>query len=194
MPSAPPTAAVAFSSQAEAALIQHFALTNADTFGRRARLRSSLNSSMSERRDRNNSEIAIELEVGRRKIQILYSGDHDLPRWAKPVLESLTSRWGEREGWDGYKARPTDPDLVAVLLNSLQTVMPERGKVPTITPLADGGVQAEWQASNVSLELIVAAYEPPRFYHYNGVLDVDRDGALHEHVEEVSLLIESFSR
>lgn len=190
----PPTAAVAFSSRTAAALIQPFALTKADTFGRRERLRSSLDSSMSEWRNRSNYQIAIELEVGRRKIQFLYSGDSELPSWAKPVLESLTSRWGEAEGWDGYKARPTDPDLVAVLLNSLQTVMPERGKMPTITPLADGGVQAEWQARNMSLELIIAADEPPRFYHYNGVLDLDRDGALHEHVEEVSVLIESFSR
>lgn len=136
----------------------------------------------------------MELEVGRRKIRFFNHGDSGLPSWAKPVLDSLTYRWGEREGWDGYKARPTDLDLVAVLLNSLQTVMPERGKVPTTTPLADGGVQAEWQARNMFLELIVAADEPPRFYHYNGVLDVDRDGPLHEHVEEVSLLIESFSR
>ena len=132
--------------------------------------------------------------MGRRRIQFVYTGDSELPVWAKPVLESLTSRWGEREGWDGYVARPTDPNLAAVLLNCLQAVMPERGKVPTITPLADGGVQAEWQTGDVSLELIVAADEAPRFYHYNGVLDVDRDGALHENVEEVSVLIESFSR
>ncbi len=108
----------------------------------------------------------IESPARGQRIRITHLGNQELPEWFVPVFESLEARWGWEIGWDGYDALPTDAKRVAELLNCLALAMPLSARAPTITPLADGGVQAEWHKGETVLEIVVPRDEPARFYFY----------------------------
>ncbi len=91
----------------------------------------------------------------------------DLPAWSGSVLQSLAERWGVEKGWDGYQGQPTNPALAAELLNCLGIAIPSEARAPIITPLSDGGVQAEWHKGGMALEIVVPSGEPARFYFYD---------------------------
>ena len=90
-----------------------------------------------------------------------------VPAWTDPVLRSLSERWGLSPGWDSYNAKPTKMEHVVQLLNHLSSFMNSNSLAPVITPLADGGVQAEWHIGQKDLEVVVPAGEPPTYYFYN---------------------------
>jgi hypothetical protein len=90
--------------------------------------------------------VKLEIAVGGEAIEITYFGS-TLPTWAEPLLRSLPERWGATPGWDGYRAMPTNLQLVVRLLNILSSVMRDSVPPPEVTPLADGGVQAEWHVA-----------------------------------------------
>ena len=113
------------------------------------------------------------------------------PAWLAPVFESLASRWGAEAGWDGDSARPTDSHLVAELLNCLFAVMPPLAKPPMTTPLADGGVQAEWHKGEMTLEIVVLSDESPRFYFFDP-LGHEEEGRLEDSIEAIRRYIDLF--
>lgn len=160
--------------------------STADAFGRHERIPSTLTAG------RAIPLTTIEFKVGQRTIRYSYLGGHRLPEWVKPVFEYLVSRWGVEAGWDGYRAVPTNSGLVAELLNCLQVAMPDHAKEPIVTPLADGGVQAEWHSGDTSLEIVVQADEPPRFYFCDSATASDREGPFDSSVETIRSLIAKF--
>jgi hypothetical protein len=119
--------------------------------------------------------IALSIEGAPEPIALTYTTpDPGLPQWAASVLQSLSIRWGARQGWDGYHAEPTNPQLVVKLLNILSDLMQQDYRPPQITPLADGGAQAEWHAGRQDLEIVVRADEEPAYYYFH------QDSALEE--------------
>jgi len=123
----------------------------ADVFARRERRAAAI--SIPEPR-----RLAVRFSVDGEPVEFTYTSfDVGLPSWATPVLQSLAERWGAHPGWDSYQAKPTNPQLVAKLLNIFSDLMQEGSATPRITPLADGGVQAEWHHQGKDLEIVVPA-------------------------------------
>jgi hypothetical protein len=120
--------------------------------------------------------------------------DRGLPGWASPVLQSLSERWGARPAWDGYRAEPTNPQLVVRLLNILSDLMQENYRPPQITPLADGGVQAEWHCLGRDLEIVVTAHEKPTYYYFDQEFAAEEEAELEPHYAHVQDLIRRLSR
>jgi hypothetical protein len=119
--------------------------------------------------------------------------DSSLPAWAEPVLRSLPDRWGETPGWDGYRAIPTSLRLVLKLLNMLSGVMRDGFQPPEITPLADGGVQAEWHRRQQDLEIVVPADDEPSYYLFHHVTGEEEEGPFEQHEIRVRDLIGGLS-
>ena len=115
-----------------------------------------------------------------------------LPSWTPQVFQSLAARWGEKEGWDSYNAKPTDLQHVVKLLNYLTEVMLDDSAPPLITPLCDGGVQAEWHGNNANLEIVVPADEASTYYYYDAGTGDEEDAPLDPSIARVCDLIARF--
>ncbi|HWE53740.1 MAG TPA: hypothetical protein VG273_28375 [Bryobacteraceae bacterium] len=131
----------------------------------------------------------VKLEIiGLDAIELTYFGS-TLPPWAEPVLKSLPERWGATPGWDGYRAVPTSWQLVVRMLNILSLVMRNNFPPPQITPLADGGVQAEWHLNQKDLEIEVSAAELPTYYFFDQSTGEEEEATLDQHESRVGDLI-----
>jgi len=111
-----------------------------------------------------------------------------LPPWAGAVLQSISERWGVRPGWDSYQAKPTNPNLVVKLLNILSDLLGDNSPSPQITPLADGGVQAEWHRHDQDLEIVVPAEEEANYYYFNSMTCAEEEADLnsnHAHIQDL---------
>ena len=136
--------------------------------------------------------VAITLSIGDIEIVLIYTHfDTGLPQWADPVLRSLATRWGAESGWNGYNAKPTDVRLVVNLLNHLSALMRDHSAPPTMVPLADGGMQAEWHEGGRDLEIVVPFDAPPSFC-FSGDDGTDEDGDLELHYARVHDMIARF--
>jgi hypothetical protein len=80
---------------------------------------------------------------------------HDDPLWLYTVLGRLQYLISLRPNWDSYGARPIDPNAVIFALEFLRTSLPHDGKAPQIVPTSTGGLQLEWHANGVDLEVEV---------------------------------------
>lgn len=109
---------------------------------------------------------------------ILLTTEDNLPIWFEPVINSMSERWGASPGWDSYEARPTDSNLAIKLLNYLSEIMPDEAVPPIITPLADGGLQAEWHRGNKDIEVVVPYNEPARYYYFDAATDQEEEEEL----------------
>jgi hypothetical protein len=170
------------------ALLQSAATTYTDVFGRRERHSSVL---LGEHRSR--PRVAIELQIGEQTTVLTYAyADAALPAWVTPVLQSISERWGVKPGWDSYDAKPTELRHVLRLLNALSAVMQDDSSAPLVTPLSDGGVQAEWHKHSEALEVVVPADEEARYYYYNEDSAQEEEEAFEPHCARVHELISHF--
>jgi hypothetical protein len=133
------------------------------------------------------------LQIGDQSVVIIdLDFGSGLPTWADPVLRSLSERWGVKPGWDSYDAQPTSIEHVVLLLNYLSVLMEDVSTPPIVTPLADGGVQAEWHRNGNELELVVPADEPARYYFHNATTKVEEEETLESNYARVKKLIGQF--
>jgi len=123
--------------------------------------------------------ITVPLPIEGDSIALTYSSlDPCLPQWAGAVLQSLSERWGAQPGWDSYSATPTSPQLAVKLLNILSGLLQEDSLAPQITPLADGGVQAEWHRQQQDLEVVVPAVGDPTYYYFDARTSKEEEDVL----------------
>lgn len=115
-----------------------------------------------------------------------------LPAWADSVFHSLSERWGVKPGWDGYDAKATDREYVVRLLNYLSALMQDTSTPPIVTPLPDGGVQAEWHRHNKDLEIVVPADHPASYYYYDAATEDEEEEDLDANHARVRDLIRQF--
>jgi hypothetical protein len=138
--------------------------------------------------------LPVRLSVNGTSIEFTYiTFEAGLPGWADSVLGSLAERWGTRAGWNSYGALPTNQQLVVKLLNILSDLLRDESRPPIITPLADGGVQAEWHHSNQDLEIVVPADEEPNYYYLSHSNNVEEEADLHQNYAHVQDLIEQLT-
>lgn len=136
--------------------------------------------------------ISVSFQIGGHDIALTYLDfGGGLPPWARPVLGSLSERWGVGLGWDSYDAKPTELQYAVKLLNHLSNLMKASTAPPVVTPLADGGVQAEWHTGDKDFEIVVPAEKPSRFYFYNAVTRQEEEGFLDSNYSQVRRILES---
>ena len=97
-----------------------------------------------------------------------------------------------KPGWDSYDAKATDRENVVRLLNYLSALMQDTSTPPVVTPLSDGGVQAEWHRQNKDLEIVVPADHPARYYYYNAATEEEEEEDLDSNHARVQDLIRQF--
>ena len=137
--------------------------------------------------------ISVSLQIGDQTTVLTYPDfGAGLPAWADPVLRSLSQRWGVKPGWDTYDAKPTAMEHIVRLLNYLSALMQNTSTPPIVTPLSDGGVQAEWHRQNQDLEIVVPADEPSRYYYYNAATMEEEEEDLDSNHARVQELIGQF--
>jgi len=154
-----------------------------DVFGRRER-RATAATEPRQRR------LRVELAINDELIEFTFTGSgSSLPAWVDPVFSSLSDRWGASPRWDSYRAKPTDPTLAVKLLNILSGLMEDSFLFPQITPLADGGVQAEWHTDGRDLEIVVSRDEPPTYYFFDRASGDEEDAVFEPGEARVRALI-----
>lgn len=55
--------------------------------------------------------------------------------------------------WDGYGAKVVDAAALGFAQRLIDQLLSEVGRVPSVIPVPDGGVQLEWDAGPIELEL-----------------------------------------
>jgi hypothetical protein len=66
-------------------------------------------------------------------------------------------------GWDGYGALPVHADIIQAAKALVRGLSPNIAPRPRVVPLSSGGLQIEWTAGNVALEL---EFESPFVIRY----------------------------
>lgn len=178
-----------YNTSACASQIRHLGTTaatnqHADVFARHERQSTALSLA-----DPTPKRIGVCLQIEDHTIVLTYLDlGTGLPAWAASVLHSLSERWGVKPGWDSYDAKATDREYVVRLLNYLSALMQDTSTPPIVTPLSDGGVQAEWHRQNKDLEIVVPADHPARYYYYNAATEEEEEEDLdsnHAHVQDL---------
>lgn len=122
----------------------------------------------------------LQISVGTQEIKLIMEGGTVVPPWVEPVINSMSERWGSYQGWDSYDAKPTDTKHAEKLLNYLTEIMLPEAVAPIITPLADGGLQAEWHRGEKDVEIVVPFGEPARYYYFDAEADLEEEEELEE--------------
>ena len=79
------------------------------------------------------------------------------PRWLSPTIDRLSELLTLPANWDSYGARPIDPKIALAAIRLLGRVMWNDSCPPSVVPTNRGGVQLEWHARGVDLEINVIA-------------------------------------
>ena len=77
------------------------------------------------------------------------------PEWVQPTLKRLGQLLILPRDWDSYGGRPVDPACALAAWQLLLALMVDDTPVSTLVPAARGGVQIEWHAKRIDLEIEV---------------------------------------
>lgn len=79
------------------------------------------------------------------------------PTWIAPVSERLQAILSLPAAWDGHEAKRPDTWHAAEAFGFMRRLMVEATALPSIVPLADGGVQIEWHRGGLDVEATFTA-------------------------------------
>jgi hypothetical protein len=86
----------------------------------------------------------------------------DPPDWVAPTLKTLGQLLTLPQDWNSYGSRAVDPACAWAAWQLLLLVMGEDSPVPSLVPTSRGGVQIEWHAKGIDLEIEVVT---PQQFH-----------------------------
>lgn len=78
--------------------------------------------------------------------------------WRAAVDERLAKLSTYSKGWDGYEGEAPRRTVIAFARSILNSVMSPTTPAPAIVPMSGGGLQLEWHAGGLDIEL--AIYRP----------------------------------
>lgn len=93
----------------------------------------------------------------------------DASPWYGEALDRISGLTALAVGWNGYDAREVKADMAIDAAKFLAKVAFPGIAAPSITPLAEGGLQVEWHRGGLDIEVAFSDDEP-------GVYIVDREG------------------
>ena len=86
------------------------------------------------------------------------------PVWLGDVLHRIEELSHRTEGWDSYGGEPLSEDAANALLATLLRLSPFIQSKPAISLSNEGGLVAEWESSQSSLELVATGREVSVYY------------------------------
>jgi hypothetical protein len=90
-------------------------------------------------------------------------------KWARPTIDRLVALASLKDNWDQRGSAAPRADVLSFAWTILAQVMPSDGKAPVIVPLGNGGVQIEWSAPHVELEMeVTRPFEVSAFLFEDG--------------------------
>jgi hypothetical protein len=112
------------------------------------------------------------------------------PIWERAVLLDLSRLMRLEPNWDTYGGKPLSPDIASYafqLLRGLFGTLGHQAPMPSIAPLAHGGVQLVWEQQGRYLEIeIRAPYKVGLLYEEPGSAPIEREiGANHALIREL---------
>jgi hypothetical protein len=94
--------------------------------------------------------------------KLIIEQENEQPAWLIPVVKVIGELLNLPENWDSYGARPINPTATAFALQLLSETMRTDTPVPAVVPTSSGGVQLEWHARGIDLEVEIRS--PSRLY------------------------------
>ena len=79
----------------------------------------------------------------------------------RSITDQLIELCGLRESWDSYRAQPITPAALATAAQ-LAFVFQGLGWTPVMVPVADGGINLEWDFVGFELEILIRPDGQPR--------------------------------
>jgi hypothetical protein len=124
-------------------------------------------------------------------------GTTDVPEsmnWAGPDRAELAERLQQlaalEENWDSYGARPLDPAALRTAQEIIEQALTWPAPAPRIFPVPDGGIQLEWRAGPVELELEIEPTGSAVFVCDDAAADQEIDGELPADEPRFSLAVQ----
>jgi len=92
--------------------------------------------------------------TSRRRGRIVTQGQR--PLWANLAEKQLNELLALEPGWDGYRAHEVADVAIQATVEVLDGFMSEAVEFPDLFPLSDGGIQIEWHADGVDIEVEIS--------------------------------------
>jgi hypothetical protein len=86
------------------------------------------------------------------------------PAWLGDVYRRIEELSQRTKGWDSYDGEPLSEDSANALFAVLRLLSPFIQSEPTISLSGEGGLVAEWESSQSSLELVATGSEVGVYY------------------------------
>ena len=74
-------------------------------------------------------------------------------KWVRATIDRLLALVPLKDNWDRRGSAAVRGDVLSFAWTILAQVMPADGQAPVIVPLGNGGIQIEWTAHEVELEM-----------------------------------------
>jgi len=109
------------------------------------------------------------------------------PAWLIPTIERSGYLLLLPFNWDLDASPPIEPATIQQALNVLFMFMGERSAAPQWTPTREGGVQLDWHANGIDLEIEISVETPGgnAVFKDNGCEGADWDGAIGANLEKL---------
>jgi hypothetical protein len=89
-------------------------------------------------------------------ISVEFPAGVDEPDWLLPALKSIVELGSLPDNWNSYGARPVTVHAIVGVLNLLSLIMTEATPLPAFVPTRRGGIQVEWHAGGIDVEIEVS--------------------------------------
>jgi len=86
------------------------------------------------------------------------------PWWLQNAEKTLDGLLLLAPGWDSYGATKIDHDVVESARQLLRAIADRDTPMPSVVPTSSGGVQLEWHASGIDLEIALQTDKPPHVF------------------------------
>lgn len=140
---------------------------------------------------RGRSQWILELGTG---AKLIVDKEDDDSSWLSPMLNSLREVLALPANWDSYGAHPVDLKAVAFAIEFLIQVMRKDTMVPVVVPTVKGGIQLEWHARGIDLEMEVSP-QGRCFVSYQSSRDhTEWEGDLNYNLDRLYAAIPQLSR
>lgn len=93
--------------------------------------------------------------------------------WMEKAQQRLNHLCSLRNGWDGYRGRPTRIDVGYFAIQLLQMIASCATPEPSIVPLSSGGLQIEWHLEHIEIEITIRAPSDVTVWMYESNGDED---------------------
>lgn len=87
-----------------------------------------------------------------------------LPRSFVKSVEGVAELLSLPPGWNSYSAKPIAPQNAIRAIRLVAEVLEPETPAPSVVPRVQGGIQLEWHAANIDIEVYVDSQDQVTFY------------------------------